>query len=372
MSLNQEVITEPVPEPVIEELLEEISEDINNTVHNLPPEHLKLNLQLPVILVDTSYWLYYRYFALRNWYARAYPETQLNKHFNSEHDWLEDVVFMTKYKKLFLEHIKKLCRKFKTKMGNVVFCIDCPHKKIWRCEKTENYKGTRLESHKKNQFTSFNVFSYIKKNLLPELQMKHGVKIIKCQRCEADDVIGNLAVFLEGLVGGGVSGGGVSSNASIPIYILANDNDYLQICNKNIRLINGLGNIISGIESTDDKYIGEKYLISKILLGDVSDNIKCCTIDSRFVDNTGTGSGSITYKNVTKTFIKKILNDTTKLKIFQDMLYQVRGAVDVGDVDGTCSIIPDNKFRDNTILMDFQMLPIELKNNLGIMFREIV
>ena len=34
----------------------------------------KLNLDLPILLIDTSYWLYYRFFSLRNWYFRAYPE----------------------------------------------------------------------------------------------------------------------------------------------------------------------------------------------------------------------------------------------------------------------------------------------------------
>ena len=115
----------------------------------------KLNPELPVILIDTSYWLYYRFFSLRNWYARAYPDNYINKttndistetstettnnfnnnfnkDFNIEHNWLEDEIFMTKYKKLFIENIKKICKKFKTKIENVVFCIDCPHNTIWR------------------------------------------------------------------------------------------------------------------------------------------------------------------------------------------------------------------------------------------------
>ena len=95
----------------------------------------KLNLELPIILVDTSYWLYYRFFSLRNWYFRAYPEKYINNDknsFNTEHNWFKDEVFMSKYKKLFIENIKKICKKFKTKMENVVFCIDCPHNDIWR------------------------------------------------------------------------------------------------------------------------------------------------------------------------------------------------------------------------------------------------
>ena len=97
----------------------------------------KLNLDLPILLIDTSYWLYYRFFSLRNWYYRAYPEKYNNyandkNSFNADYNWFEDEVFMTKYKKLFIENIKKICKKFNTKLENVVFCIDCPHNEIWR------------------------------------------------------------------------------------------------------------------------------------------------------------------------------------------------------------------------------------------------
>ena len=60
------------------------------------------------------------------------------------------------------------------------------------------------------------------------------------------------------------------------IYILANDNDYLQVCNNNIKLINGL--VILYLVIKVNNYYGDKYLLSKILLGDKSDNIKCCTL----------------------------------------------------------------------------------------------
>ena len=57
------------------------------------------------------------------------------------------------------EQFHLLCKKFNTKLTNVVFCIDCPHNDIWRCSKTDNYKGGRLESHKKKQFNFQGIFS---------------------------------------------------------------------------------------------------------------------------------------------------------------------------------------------------------------------
>ncbi len=56
----------------------------------------KLDKKYPVLLVDTSFWLYYRFFALRNWYRRAYPDITNKPNFNLEHDWLNDEIFITK------------------------------------------------------------------------------------------------------------------------------------------------------------------------------------------------------------------------------------------------------------------------------------
>jgi len=59
----------------------------------------KINPDLSVILIDTSYWLYYRFFSLRNWYSHAYPEHYVSDgahtaNFNANHNWLEDELFV--------------------------------------------------------------------------------------------------------------------------------------------------------------------------------------------------------------------------------------------------------------------------------------
>ena len=152
-------------------------------------------------------------------------------------------------------------------------------------------------------------------------------------------------------------------------------------------------------------------MISKILLGDISDNIKGCSIDSRYLKNEpininsenknsntqandSHSNVSITYKNITKTLIKNLINDTTKYNMFKDMLYKIRLDsenakldinVDIGinldmhldmhldrPSNNSICIIQNNKFNDNTILMDFKMLPNELKIALDSKFKEIV
>jgi len=325
----------------------------------------KLDKSYPVILVDTSYWLYYRFFALRNWYNRAYPDLAKQPNFNMEHNWLTDEIFITKYQKLFIDNIKTICKKNKTVLTNVVFCIDCSHKDIWRIENNKDYKGTRLQSHIKNEFNSYELFSYIKKNYIPQLQVLYGIKTFYNNKCEADDIIGHFAPFL-------------ITNNFPKVFILANDNDYLQICSNNIIMINGSKDAISA-----PLEYGEQYLIKKILIGDNSDNIKCCSIDSGFIE-TGICSGQL--KNIYKHLANKLINtsintpnkddntgadgtDSTdtgdkipKYEYFKDILDKIRkGEIKSEDSQQLSHI---KNFYNNTKLMDFQMIPKHLKQEL--------
>jgi len=372
----------------------------------------KLNLDLPILLIDTSYWLYYRFFSLRNWYFRAYPEKYNNNDknsFNADYNWFEDEVFMNKYKKLFIENIKKICKKFKIKLNNVIFCIDCPHNDIWRKtyitklnekidinnekiinEKNKNetnnnednyednneehervkeliqeYKGTRLESHKKNRFNSFNIFNYMKTIFLPTLKDDNNnpIKILSCSQCEADDIIGHFTLYIKN----------VNIQKLPTIYILANDNDYLQICNNTVKLINGVGKIISISQESNSNNIGDNYLLSKILLGDKSDNIKCCNINIGYICS---GIPNNNFKNVGKSYISKIYSNPEVFKLFYTLLMNIRN----NNIDNNTNIngitinkiIDINKFKHNCIMMDFQMIPIELKTKLITLFAQII
>ena len=314
----------------------------------------------PVMLVDTSYWLYHRFFALRNWYHRAYPDKVNEPGFNNaDYDWFNDEIFITKYKKLFIENLKKITKKFKITMKNVVFCIDCSHKDIWRLNHPQGlglnttvfaeYKGTRQESHKKNEFNSFNIFRYIKTDFLVKEQVEHGYKILQHAKSEADDIIGLLAPYLV-------------RNGWGKVYILASDNDYLQICCDNITLLDGSGKILNKAEKQ-----GEKYLISKILLGDVSDNIKCCLVNCGFLEN---GFVNTKYKAAYKSYMERLLNDKDKYEMLRQILYYNRG-VEILSSSQVCFNIVIN-FKENQILMDFQMIPNDIKLELEILFNQLI
>jgi 5'-3' exonuclease len=316
----------------------------------------RIDSSLPVILVDTSYWLYYRYFALRTWYKKAFPDPTRDTNFDMEHNWLDDTIFMNKYRKLFIDNIKTLVRKYKTVMTNVVFCIDCSYKDIWRNSLTTDYKATRPESLRKKGFNSFNVFSYMKKDYLPELQVQYGVKILYHSKCEADDVIGHFAPYL--------------IHRGIPVvYIIANDNDYMQICNSRIKMIKG--NISLGVvPSVDNDFSsGEKYLIRKILLGDVSDNIRACSVNKLLLEK---NIGNIVemdailennvYKTVNKNNIETLLKNDSGYLFFSQLLEAIRSDNIKESNDQRLALI--HNFYENTVLMDFKMIPRDLQREL--------
>lgn len=327
----------------------------------------KLNRTKPVILVDTSYWLYYRFFALRNWYKKAFPTVVAgNPNFDMEHKWLEDAVFMEKYRKLFIENIKAFVRKYRTTMQNVIFCIDCSYRDIWRNSHTTEYKANRPESLKKKQFNSFDVFAYMKKDYLPLMQVKYGVKILYNSRCEADDIIGQFAPFL---VANGVS----------MVYIVANDNDYMQICGPRVHMLRGGASVPPANYEIGD---GKRYLVRKILLGDVSDNIRACMISKVLLDKlpvydtSGGGCGVQTgvyneiMKSVTRTNIELLLADEERYSFFLQLLECIRTG-DVKDCNDPRLMLVKG-FYENTRLMDFQMIPHELQNELAGKFRNLL
>jgi 5'-3' exonuclease len=385
--------------------------NLQNIIYNTPVNPLtipnwnintkimaKLNKSKPVILVDTSYWLYYRFFALRKWYNTAYPDVCVGSNFNMEHNWFEDVVFMTKFRKLFIENLVVLCRKIQTDISNVVFCIDCSYKDIWRNEILCNneYKATRSEALKKKQFNSFDIFSYMKRDYLSELAVQYGIKILYHSKCEADDIIGQFAPFL------------ITNNIPM-VYIVANDNDYLQICESRIKMISGNLKDLFTNENNKKKIqsnreTGIRYLIRKILLGDVSDNIRGCFINGGILkekiithtnSNTSSGSGSGSgssgssdsvvkwidppeWKNnmcvrVTKSNIDRLMDNPVSYEYFYNCLIATRNneMPDTTHLSIGCDDRQGN-FCENTILMDFQLIPKDIKKELEHKFNNLL
>ena len=335
-----------------------------------PQQINKLKLNKSILLIDTSYWVYYRFFALRNWYKKAYPDIDTTvETFN----WLEDKTFMEKYEKTFLEGINTICNMWNIPLCNVVFCIDCPYKTIWRYEHHTEYKGTRLDTHKRNGFNSFAIFDTVKQILIPKLVTKYKMNSIMVDKCEADDIVGNLSMYLADKIISNSSDAQPNTDIkqNVNICILASDNDYIQICTDNIILVDGVGKQLCENKKAQG---GEKYLVKKILSGDVSDNIDSCYVCCDYlVEHCGVKSvGKEEFKKCTPAIIEKMVTNDESYSIIIGFITKMRKKEHIVAEDILKVFKDVEQFTKNVLIIDFKMIPIELKSNLLAKFEMVV
>jgi len=185
----------------------------------------------PIILIDLSYYIFFRSFATKKWIS-----------FQSNN---EDINFIDAFERHFENDLKKLTRKFKTTRSNIYFGVDCSRTTIWRNEILPSYKQHRIE----NLDFDRSIFDYFKSTIT----IKHKLKLICCDNLEADDVIAIIHKEITNKTN---------------VIIITNDNDYIQLKNNNTLIMNMQLKDITIRNSMDN------YIIYKALVGDKSDNIK--------------------------------------------------------------------------------------------------
>ena len=80
------------------------------------------------ILIDGSYFIFYRFFALLNWFKLAKKEQIIDK----ENPPFENTEFLEKFEKTFISKMKEIQKKLKIENPIVIVGRDCPRKTIWR------------------------------------------------------------------------------------------------------------------------------------------------------------------------------------------------------------------------------------------------
>jgi 5'-3' exonuclease len=201
------------------------------------------------IFVDGSYYNFYRYFALLQWWKNAYPDEPLVDPFQNNK-------FVEKYKKIFIENLKQIPTKLKipkTTKPILIVGKDCKRENIWRMELFEKYKAGRERE-------GFMGGPFFKMAYEEELFQKGGVKaILTHPKLEADDCIAISVKYL------------INKYPNCNIYIITSDKDYLQLNYSNVSLFNlGYKKLDDSKSSTGD---AKKDLEIKIIMGDNSDNI---------------------------------------------------------------------------------------------------
>jgi 5'-3' exonuclease len=217
-------------------------------------EDLKKNKK-NIILVDTSYTLFHRYFATLRWLSLSNPEIYKEHIGDKDYNWLENTIFIEKYEKLYIEGIIKLVGKRVFKDSIVIFCMDTPKEQVWRTELKCDYKGDRFDMSKKTNFSP--TFKYTYNTIIPNLLKNNNMFKIRINKLEADDVIATICNYLENIL---------QNN----IYIISGDEDFLQLGRPNLYFVNFKIKKPMQLNLDDAKMALHK----KILLGDKSDCIK--------------------------------------------------------------------------------------------------
>jgi 5'-3' exonuclease len=206
------------------------------------------NMNPTFIFVDGSYYCFYRFFALTNWWKNAYPNEPLVVPFQNKK-------FVDKFKKTFVENLQQIPKKLKIdKNINPILIVgkDCKREQIWRMDLFPQYKANRVQD-------GFMGGPFFKMAYEEELFQKGGAKaILKHPKLDADDCIALSVKYL------------LTAYPSCHIYIITSDRDYLQLNGHNVDLYNLTFKNIAEKSSIGDP---KKDLELKIIMGDSSDNI---------------------------------------------------------------------------------------------------
>lgn len=301
-----------------------------------------------ILLVDVSYLIYSRFFATRIWYGLN------NKDDNKDQDWMKNKDFMDKFIKKFYSKIDLIIEKYNIAKENIIYALDSSFNDNWRYKLNQEYKLTRVESHKKNNFSTWDIFPYVENNLLTN---KNTVKI---NGLEADDIIAILIKNIKKI------DPTTNTTRKFKYFIFANDKDYVQICNDRTLLIDQNINLLSKKHLKDTTNI--KYLIAKIMLGDKSDNIEPCYMKEKL------------YKNIIKSNkkelkctparVKILLENNNTYAILLDLLQNCRKYINTKNEKKCISIenqyFNDSQFIKNARLIDFRFIPKELIENINL------
>ena len=197
------------------------------------------------LLIDGSYYIFYRYYALLQWWKHALPEEELGNP-------CENAEFMERFKKVFISKKEEIIKKLKLTNPMIMVAKDCPRQDIWRCNIYPEYKGSRINDK--------HIGGIFQRVYGDELFKQMGAHLSICHpKLEADDCIALTVRSLRRL------------SPDSKIYIITSDMDYLQIADDKTIPINLQ---YKSLQDSKQSFKNcDKDLFCKIVIGDKSDNI---------------------------------------------------------------------------------------------------
>lgn len=181
---------------------------------------IQLLVSSPLLLIDTSYYIFNRFHATARWYSFKEPDIPIG-------ELTQDSTYLQAFFKHHNQDMKALLKKHKISPQNVLWCMDAPRQDIWRMSHLPDYKGTR-------EYSKFDprIFPLFYNHL-----KEQNEKSVRCPSLEADDIV---ALIHE-------------KAGDHPMVIITNDNDYLQLCNTSTKIMNMQGKDLSSRGTGDPK-----------------------------------------------------------------------------------------------------------------------
>jgi len=205
-------------------------------------------MALNFVLIDGSYFVFYRYFALNVWWKNAKsgekPDTSCN----------DDPAFIEKFKKTFDERIQEMNKCLGIDNSIKLVGKDCKRSDIWRNRIYPSYKITRSRDDE------FGVSKFFQLTYDEKLFETAGVdSILSYNHLEADDCIAITTRHLR------------ETYPDAHIWIIASDMDYIQLASDHVHIRNlKYQDLLKSKSSSGNP---EQDLFCKIVAGDKSDNI---------------------------------------------------------------------------------------------------
>ncbi len=197
------------------------------------------------LIIDGSYYCFYRYHALKQWWGFARKECPIDEHHTE---------FLEKFREVFVSKLLELPKTLKLENPTIIVGKDCPRKDIWRMEIFPHYKGNR---NSEADSLLKECFKMIYQDKLFQLG---GVQhTLYHPHLEADDVIALHTKHLR------------ETAPTAFIHIVTSDTDYLQLLQDNVEIYTLNKTLLRDSKTFDGNV--EKYLFCKCLMGDKSDNI---------------------------------------------------------------------------------------------------
>ena len=201
---------------------------------------VQLDASGPVLLVDWSYFVFWRFFATKKWYdsrlADVVDTTTLHG----------DPAFVSAFRKQMMDALQQVRARYGIPRGNVVALLDSPRATLWRTEVLPTYKANRdarRAAAPAGTLINPEFFGLSERALSDD-----RVSAVRVDGLEADDL---AYLFREAL-------------PTRSIVMFTDDNDWGQLGGERVRVVNAGGADVAERSGS---------LASKIFSGDPGDNI---------------------------------------------------------------------------------------------------